>query len=113
VLLSSPSDFSGGGTKFSGENEHEKCEYELHPTQGTGILFNGKVLHAALPVIFGTRQIFVTSFNFTDGGSHDDVTAKLELEELRARARKQYKANDEMELELEELRSQYKEMTGA
>merc|ERR1712118_372188 len=58
VLLSEPGAFSGGGTTFWQQHESEQLssldaqlgkEFVLHPHQGMGVIFNGKLSHAGRP----------------------------------------------------------------
>ncbi|CAE8669529.1 unnamed protein product [Polarella glacialis] len=72
VLLSEPGAFSGGGTSFwqqssspqlSAMDRHLGKEFVLHPQQGMGVVFNGKLSHAGRPTESGVRHLYVASFN--------------------------------------------------
>mmetsp|Transcript_37 Transcript_37/g.121 ORF Transcript_37/g.121 Transcript_37/m.121 type:complete len:145 (-) Transcript_37:131-565(-) len=83
IPLDRPGAFGGGGTAFWAaathikpnvpydtlltpeQNERNRCtppNYSLKPALGTALLFGGAVLHAGLPVTWGTRHLFVMSF---------------------------------------------------
>jgi len=83
IPLDAPGAFGGGGTAFwraathikpdvpddtlqtPEQNERNRWtppDHCLKPALGTALLFGGAVLHAGLPVTWGTRHLFVMSF---------------------------------------------------
>ena len=58
--------FEGGGTEFwpedAGGDDDPSCCC-LHPTAGTGVVFNGNVKHAGRAVAQGLRHVLVASFS--------------------------------------------------
>lgn len=90
VPLSPEGAFEGGGTAFwadthidrsgSGENGSKgkgkarelPHSHVVNPPAGTAIIFGGKVTHAGLPVVSGTRHLFVMSFTLRPRKENDD-----------------------------------------
>mmetsp|Transcript_158831 Transcript_158831/g.509218 ORF Transcript_158831/g.509218 Transcript_158831/m.509218 type:complete len:182 (-) Transcript_158831:13-558(-) len=71
VLLSDPGDFIGGGTAFwpqdvAGTEDDGDEMLLLRPRQGTGVLFNGSVMHSGRQVESGLRHLYVASFHLGD-----------------------------------------------
>jgi len=83
IPLDGPGAFGGGGTAFwrtathikpdvpyntlltpeqNERNQWTPPDHCLKPALGTALLFGGAVLHAGLPVTWGTRHLFVMSF---------------------------------------------------
>ena len=60
VLLSQPSSFTGGGTKFW-EQTSGDFNKTLAAAQGTGLIFNGEIYHAAKPITAGSRYVYVAT----------------------------------------------------
>ena len=73
VSLCDPGAYGGGGTAFWSEEvrgaarEAGPPSLVLRPAAGTALLFVGSVTHAGLPVISGTRHVFVASFSSQRG----------------------------------------------
>lgn len=74
VLLSEPGAFAGGGTSFWQQSNLPILgrldrflgeEFVLHPHQGMGILFNGKLSHAGRRTESGLRHVYVASFSLS------------------------------------------------
>ena len=74
VPLSMPDeDFSGGGTAFwsdsiaSDASAAKSCPPSLvmRPPAGTGLFWRGHITHAGLPVLSGSRHVFVASFDLS------------------------------------------------
>ncbi len=68
IPLSSPHEFSGGGTAFwcqeSKGHRVDSPSLILKPPRGTAMLFGGHITHAGLPIIeWGERVVFVASFS--------------------------------------------------
>lgn len=67
IPLSSPEQFTGGGTAFWGQDSRghrvEEPSIILKPEKGTAMLFGGSVTHAGIPVENGCRAVFVASFS--------------------------------------------------
>ena len=62
----SPNDaFEGGGTGFWSEELSRRGEPSLvlRPEPGTALFWTGQITHAGLPVLSGTRHVFVCSFD--------------------------------------------------
>jgi len=67
IPLSSPDEFSGGGTAFWSQDSRgfrvEPPSLVLKPTRGSAILFCGHVTHAGPPIEWGQRVVLVASFS--------------------------------------------------
>lgn len=77
VPLSDTDSFSGGGTAFWSDADRgprvgaqsqvfggaAEPSFVLRPPAGTAIIFGGRVAHAGMPVVSGTRCVFVASFS--------------------------------------------------
>lgn len=67
--LTSPSEFTGGGTGFwrggrdTPENTQSSPDVILAPEPGSVLLFGGDVTHAGMPVMDGLRSVFVASMS--------------------------------------------------
>ena len=72
VVLDSDA-FTGGGTAFYGENGNLLVVSQ--PPSGTAVLWAGNVQHAGLPVVSGTRSVYVGSFSLF--GSREESSADL------------------------------------
>jgi hypothetical protein len=99
VPLSDPASFSGGGTAFwactdatAGDRlglcaAAQPPVLALRSPVGTALLFGGDVTHAGLPVLSGTRHVFVASFSLSprraspsdDGTLHGQAKARGRL----------------------------------
>jgi predicted 2-oxoglutarate/Fe(II)-dependent dioxygenase YbiX len=60
LLISKPSDFEGGGTFFHAINK------TMHLEQGEALIFNGQLVHEAVPITTGKRFVISGFVTFTD-----------------------------------------------
>eukprot|EP00930_Biecheleria_cincta_P032044 TRINITY_DN22233_c0_g1_i1.p1 TRINITY_DN22233_c0_g1~~TRINITY_DN22233_c0_g1_i1.p1 ORF type:complete len:318 (-),score=51.70 TRINITY_DN22233_c0_g1_i1:223-1176(-) len=74
VLLSEPGAFTGGGTSLWQQSSFPPLgrldrylgrEFVLHPHQGMGVVFNGKLSHAGRVTESGLRHVYVASFSLS------------------------------------------------
>ena len=66
IPLSSPDDFTGGGTAFWSQDSGHRVDppsLTLKPGRGSPMLFVGHVVHSGVAVEEGERVVFVASFN--------------------------------------------------
>jgi predicted 2-oxoglutarate/Fe(II)-dependent dioxygenase YbiX len=60
LLINEPSDFEGGGTYFHGINK------TIYLGQGEALIFNGQLVHEAIPISAGKRFVISGFIKFTD-----------------------------------------------
>ena len=60
LLISNPSDFEGGGTFFHALNK------TIYLRQGEALIFNGQLVHEAIPITAGKRFVISGFITFTD-----------------------------------------------
>lgn len=85
IPLTSPMEFSGGGTGFWAGNRatDESPESEptlvLKPALGSALVFGGDVTHAGIPVQDGVRSVLVASFSTRTPSSPEERVNGLQL----------------------------------
>lgn len=60
LLISNPSDFEGGGTYF------HAIDKAIYLEQGEALIFNGQLVHEAIPITTGKRFVISGFITFTD-----------------------------------------------
>ena len=60
LLISDPSEFQGGGTFFHAINK------TIYLEQGEALIFNGQLVHEAIPITTGKRFVISGFITFTD-----------------------------------------------
>ena len=98
IPLSSPADFTGGGTGFWAKGQGGIPGFEiidenkgaaipdgppekvLRPSLGTALVFGGDLVHAGMPVESGVRSVFVASFSTRTAASPEDRVHGLQFD---------------------------------